>query len=265
MIKRLNIHKSLLAMLKSDARGNVLHASLGFLKNLAIAGDNRQQLGDAGVIPVVTHLWTFDSVPQVQFAAVSLIRLVITSSFENISRLLDPLSPDPDSPAHLRTYLSLLLSLFGKTDAAAIKTEIGRLIASICRTVMSRAREGSRDAEFLLERLFRLHGGIARPIGTMITQTEWPVVRSEGWFTLALMASNSQGAVAVVDCLQNIDVYQVLEDSLTAEIATSAAESERLQRSKDRGNVTILIKELLNNNVRLFPKGYMLHVKLTSS
>ncbi|KAL1963275.1 hypothetical protein VTN77DRAFT_8498 [Rasamsonia byssochlamydoides] len=248
MVERLEIHKPLIAMLKTDARGSVFHAALGFLKNLAIAGENRQHLGDAGIIPAVSHLWTFDIVPQVQFSAVSLTRQVITSSFQNVSRLLDSLSSDPDSPAHERSYLSLLLSLFGKTDAPPIKTEIGRSIASICRTVTSRAREGQDDAKALLERLFSLHEGIARPLGAMITQTEWPVVRSEGWFALALMASSPAGSLAVVDCLQNMDVYQLLEDSLTAEIPASASEAEKLQKSKDRDNVVILVKELLSND-----------------
>ncbi|KAL1988523.1 hypothetical protein VTN96DRAFT_8918 [Rasamsonia emersonii] len=248
MVERLEIHKQLIALLKTDARGSVLHSALGFLKNLAIAGENRQHLGDAGIIPAVSRLWTFDTVPQVQFAAASLTRQVITSSFENISRLLISLSSDPDSPANARTYLSLLLSLFSKTDAAPIKTEIGRTIASICRTVTSRAREGDDEAQALLERLFSLHEGIARPLGAMITQTEWPVVRSEGWFALALMASSPKGSLAVVDCLQNMEVYQLLEDSLTVEIPASAPEAEKLQKSKDRDNVIVLVKELLSND-----------------
>jgi hypothetical protein len=263
MIERLNIHKSLIAMLKRDVRGSILHASLGFLKNLAIAGGNRTNLGDAGIIPIVSHIWTLDSMPQVQLAAVSLIRLVIAASFENISRLLDPLSPDPDSPAHLRTYLSLLLSLFGKTDAVPIKTEIGRLIASICRTLIPRAREEDHDAESLLEHLFSLHEDVYRPVEAMVIQTEWPVVRSEGWFALALMASDARGSSAVTDCIHSIDVYRLLEDSLSGEASSPASEGESLQRSKDKDNMIILIKEVLAHDVRLIRLGYALETELT--
>jgi hypothetical protein len=264
MVECLEIHRPLIAILKTDARGSVLHAALGFLKNLAIAANNRQQLGDAGIIPAVSNLWKFDIVPQVQFSSVSLTRQVITSSFNNVSRLLSPLSSDPDSPAHERTYLSLMLLLFGKTDAAPIKTEIGRSIVSICRTLTSCAREGQVEAKALLERLFTLHEGIALPIGAMITQTEWSVVRSEGWFALALMASHPLGSLAVDDCIQNIDVYQLLEDTLTAEITASVSDAEKLQRSKDRDNMVILIKELLSNDVRL-SIIYFLVMKLTSN
>lgn len=251
MISELGIHKSLIAMLKNNARGSVLHAALGFLKNLAILEENRGKLGDAEIIPTVSHLWTSDTIPQVQLAAVSLVRLVINSSVENIGRLLGSLSSDPDSPAHLRTYLSLLLSLLSRTDSTPIKTEIGRTVASICRTLGSRSREeGNSEAAGLFDRLFDLHEDIARPIDAMITQTEWPVVRSEGWFALALMASHAKGSLAVADRLYNTDVYQLVEETLEGDISETT-DNASIQKAKDRENLVVMIKELLDNDVSL--------------
>lgn len=251
MISELDIHRSLIAILKksNNARGSVMHAALGFLKNLAILEENRGKLGEADIIPTVSHLWTSDTIPQVQLAAVSLIRLVINSSVENIDRLLAPLSADPDSPAHLRTYLSLLLSLLGRTDSTPIKTEIGRTVASICRTLGSRSREeeGNKEAKDLFDRLFDLHEDVARPIDAMVTQKEWPVVRSEGWFALALMASHAKGSLAVADRLYNTDVYQLVEETLEADI--SGTDNASIQKTKDRENLVVMIKELLDNDV----------------
>jgi hypothetical protein len=250
MISELDIHRSLIAMLKqnNNARGSVMHAALGFLKNLAILEENRGKLGEADIIPTVSHLWTSDTIPQVQLAAVSLIRLVINSSVENIGRLLAPLSPDPDSPAHLRTYLSLLLSLLGRTDSTPIKTEIGRIVASICRTLGSQSREGNNEeATALFDRLFDLHEDVARPVDTMVTQTEWPVVRSEGWFALALMASHTKGSLAVADRLYNTDVYQLVEETLEGDV--SGTDNASIQMTKDRENLVVMIKELLDNDV----------------
>lgn len=250
MISELDIHRSLIAILKksNNARGSVMHAALGFLKNLAILEENRGKLGEADIIPTVSHLWTSDTIPQVQLAAVSLIRLVINSSVENIGRLLAPLSADPDSPTHLRTYLSLLLSLLGRTDSTPIKTEIGRTVASICRTLGSRSREeDSKEATDLFDRLFDLHEDVARPIDAMVTQKEWPVVRSEGWFALALMASHAKGSLAVADRLYNTDVYQLVEETLEADV--SGTDNASVQKSKDRENLVVMIKELLDNDV----------------
>ncbi|KAJ5935649.1 hypothetical protein N7466_005196 [Penicillium verhagenii] len=257
MVQDLKIHEELIAVLNSDARGSVLHSALGFLKNLAIAGDNRSSLAEAGIIPAVSHLWAFDSVPQVQFSAATIARQVIISSMENIARLLFPLSEDPDSPANRRTYLSLLLTLFEKSDSAPIKTEIGRSIASICRTLTPKAREGDEQARGLLSTLYELHAGVAHPIGAMITQTQWPVVRSEGWFALALMANNQAGCVAVADCLQNEEVLELLKKTVSGEsTGEDTEEKDQSQVTKDRDNVFVLVQELLKNESGALPAGY---------
>ncbi|BDD54973.1 hypothetical protein MAP00_000536 [Monascus purpureus] len=261
MVRDLNIHIDLISILKSDSKGAVLHAALGFLKNLAIAPDNKVDLGDAGIIPAVSHLWGFETVPQVQFSAASIVRQVISSSIENVARLLSPLSTESGLPAHTQTYLSQLLLLFEKTDSTPIKIDIGRTVASICRTLSPRARDENSEANALSERLFRLHDGVARPVGAMVTQTQWPVVRSEGWFSLALMASSRPGSLAVVDCLQITDVYQSLKESLGAEIPEETTEADKSRLTKDGSNIIILVKELLGNASDVLPSDLkaMLH------
>lgn len=249
MIRELNIHTQLVSILKTDAKAAVLHSVLGFLKNLAIARGNSLQLGDADIIPAISRLWGYEAVPQVQLAAVSVARQVIISSVENISRLLEPASSDSGE----QTYLSLLLSLFEKTDSTPIKTEIGRIVASICRTVSPKAREQDTKANALLGRLFGLHKGIAYPVGAMITQTQWPVVQSEGWFALALMASNTLGCHAVVNCLQDSAVFRILEETLSTEAVDETDKVEQLRRAKDHDNMIVFVQELMKNEVRPLP------------
>ncbi|PYI31412.1 ubiquinone biosynthesis protein [Aspergillus indologenus CBS 114.80] len=205
MVEKLNIHKALISLLKSEARGAVLHSVLGFLKNLAIAGNNKARLGEAGLIPAVSGLWQYETVPQVQFVATSITRQVIISS----------------AP----TYLSLLLALFEKTDSAPIKTEIGRIVASICRTLVPRVREKDSGAEALLRKTFELHDDISLPV----------VVRSEGWFTLALMASTQGGLIVA--------------SKLLAADSTDSTEADNLQLNKDRGNIIVLMQELLKSDL----------------
>ncbi|KKZ63048.1 hypothetical protein EMCG_02549 [[Emmonsia] crescens] len=256
MVKDFQVHVPLISILNGDAKGAVLHAVLGFLKNLAIATDNKEHLGSAGIIKAVSRLWAFDTVPQVQFSAASLTRQVIVSSFNNISRLLEPLSSDPDSPANSRTHLSLLLSLFEKSDSTPIKIEIGRTICAICRSINQRQQDGTEaaiESSDLSERLYKLHEDVAWPIGTMITQTEWPVVQSEGWFALALMASTPAGSLAVVDSLQNMSVFQLINDTVKMVISEASGgesaqeKTERLKKAKDRDNAIILVNGLLKN------------------
>lgn len=245
MVHKQGIHKELISILNSDARGSVLHSALSFLKNLAIAGNNRQSLGEAGLVPAISRLWEYDTVPQVQFAATSIARQLIRSSLDNVSKLLDILPADGES-----TYLSLLLALFNKTDSAPIQTEIGRIVASICRTLSPMTREQTDNtdtATVLLDRLFTLHSDLPRPIAAMITQTQWPVVRSEGWFSLTLMATNEKGGAAAVGCLRETDVFPLLEKTFTDD-----TEADEVKQSKDRDNLIILVQEMLHKHASLY-------------
>jgi adenosyl cobinamide kinase/adenosyl cobinamide phosphate guanylyltransferase len=86
----------------------------------------------------------------------------------------------------------------------------------------------------------------------MITQTQWPVVRSEGWFALALVATHKLGSDAVVDCLHKTEVTELLKTTLGAEASTqeeAKEENDKSQENKDRDNAFILVKELLKNDV----------------
>jgi len=249
MVNNEEIHKPLINSLKVATGGNVLHSVLGFLKNLAIASRNRSKLGEAGIVPAASHLLSYDAIPQVQFLAVSLMRQVIASSVDNISRLLACSPDEPGSDAARPTYLSVLLSLYEKTDTTPIRTETGRIVAAICRTLLPLSKKGDVIAQEISDTLFRLHSKIYMPIVSMITQTEWPVVRSEGWFALALMASTSQGSEAVVHCLREETLFQILEETLTKDVSGGeATENERIQWAKDRDNARIALKELLGHS-----------------
>ncbi|KAL4877271.1 armadillo-type protein [Aspergillus karnatakaensis] len=257
MVRELKIHEELIAVLKTDARGAVLHSALGFLKNLAIASDNRLRLGEAGITPAIARLWAYETVPQVQLAATSIARQLVISSVENISRLMEPATSEEEKEGEEeaesdseKTYLSLLLALFKKTDSTPIKTEIGRIVASLCRTLVPMSKSSEQEhpsAHSLLISLLTHHDGIALPVGTMVTQTQWPVVRSEGWFALALMASNKDGAKAVIHGLQEIDGFSLIDRTLSAEEPVSDNETEMVQFRKDRDNIIVLVQELSKN------------------
>lgn len=246
MVKEQKIHEELIAVLNSNARGAALHSALGFLKNLAIASDNRIIIGKAGIVPAIARLWAYETIPQVQLSATSITRQLVHSSVENISRLLEPADGE-----EAQSYLSLLLALFKKTDSIPIKTEIGRITAAICRTLIPRYNAAG---DCVLESLFT-HKDVALPLGAMVTQTQWPVVRSEGWFALALMASTKAGSDAVVSCLQNIDGFSLIEQTLGA-AEPSETEADKVQWGKDRDNIIILVQELLKDGVSLLTANF---------
>lgn len=274
MVHDLRVHEILAATLRESSDLQVLHATIGFLRNLALPLGNKFLIGEAQVIEAVSRFWSMDYNPQLQHGTVSLVRQLLNGSLTNVQRLLEPLSSDPESPAHEKTYLSILLSLFDKTDQAPTKLEVGRIMAAIWRCLnVSDSSQEPNLLKDLLHRLYSMHANIARPLAMMVTQARWPVIRSEGWFALALMARSHEGSVAVNSILQQVEVFGALVETVTGQsIATVTEESipaiesepdaplpeagetrseqETEIRTRNRENAMVLITELQRNSVR---------------
>lgn len=226
MVHDLRIHEILASIVQDSSDIEVLHAALGFLRNLALPLQNKALLGEAQIIETISRFWSMDFNPQLQYSAVSLIRQLLNTSVVNVQRLLVSLSADPDSPAHDKTYLSILLSLFEKTDQVPTRVEIARTIAAIWRCLnLSNSSIDPILLEGLVHRLYSKHANIAGPLAMMVTQSQWPIIRSEGWFALALMARSQQGSAAVNVILQQVEVFGALVETVTGHSIYSAPTS----------------------------------------
>ena len=261
IVQERDIHTPLIAKLRQSTDTQVLHSTMGFLRNLALPLENKDELGEAEIIPAVSRFWD-GTVPQLRFGAVSLTRQVINYSLTNIERLLAPLSPDPESPAHERTYLSLLLLLFEKSDDVPTNVEIARIVAAICRGLNSPGAASDPESQVeILHRFYSFHPNVARPLSMMVSQSRWPVIRSEGWFALALMARSREGSAAVSDALQQVEVFGPLVETVMGRVTPEderegaerdpESEQQKLMKAKDRDNARVLVGELLKNRVRL--------------
>lgn len=217
LVHRDGIHRPLILIIKSSSDSSLLHAALGFLKNLALPIRNKETLGDSGLFDLLPRLWALDTLQQIQFTSISLTRQLTIGTFENVRKVCSRLSTDPDSPAASRTKLSLLIALFERTDVEPIKMEIARLITSVCRVFNSLGAGDRTPAEQEVDRVkfFSRHPDVGRPLGFMVSQTKWPVVRSEGWFVFALMARYPEGAKCIGDMLYDVKVFRPLVQLLT--------------------------------------------------
>jgi hypothetical protein len=121
----------------------------------------------------------------------------------------------------------------------------------------------------LQSRFYELHPDVAWPLMAMTCQNKWPVVRSEGWFTFALMARSKEGSGPVSEVMTNVEMLKPLIQLVTgkdivgtpladepitqdplggvvsAEEQTKAGEMKR----RDRENVLIMISKLLEHRV----------------
>ncbi|KAL8673731.1 MAG: hypothetical protein Q9168_001838 [Polycauliona sp. 1 TL-2023] len=266
MVSRLGLHDRLFEILEDERHPQVSHAVLGFLRNLALPAENKTIIGTQRAVEIIARFWSQDVNSQIQHASVALLRQLLNSCIANIRWLLESLSPDPDSPAYEKTYLSLLLLLFGRTDDAATKFETGRTVATICRC-LSTSSQGlpPQSTNAVRHRLYGLHPNIATPLAMMISQSRFPVLRSEGWFALALMARSGEGSAAVSEVFQQLETFGVLVSTITGQSPTSerpatgnttssdsngsdkGPEQVQNMKDKDRENALVLVNELLKH------------------
>ncbi|KAF8250964.1 ARM repeat-containing protein [Wilcoxina mikolae CBS 423.85] len=201
----------------------IIHAAVGVLKNLAIPPENKKLLVDASAFKAIRRMLEMEGVGvgQVWYSAVSLGRLLIVNSAEN-SRLLI------SAPSPAETLLNLFLKRYTEVEELPVKTEISRTIAGILRVIYS----DEQPNQPLLDALLSHDENVEKTLWDMVKQEKYPVVSSEGWFALAMLAREPKGAGRVVEKLEEELVRKTLEEG----------------QGKDRDNVGVLVVELRKNS-----------------
>ncbi|OBT59982.1 hypothetical protein VE03_10574 [Pseudogymnoascus sp. 23342-1-I1] len=134
---RSGIHKPLMNILATATNSRVLYYALGCLTNLAIPPRNKTELGKAGLLGQLPHLWSVHTLPHIQSSAISLTRQLLIGNSPNVLRISAPLSNDPDSPATEKSGLSALISIFMRSNTDLARMEIARALATVCQVLAS--------------------------------------------------------------------------------------------------------------------------------
>ncbi|KAI1104991.1 ARM repeat-containing protein [Jackrogersella minutella] len=250
LVRGLSVHESLVRIVcagSQAADAQLLHAVLSFLKNLSIPAGNKAAVGDAGALDAAAlpRVWGMDAQPQIQFDGVSLARLLLVGCAPNVRRVCIP------QGAGDRTALHQLMDLHRKADQDPIKMETARAAANVCRVLYSAKPVGSpllpppsssppssSESLSLLQAFHAAHPALADTLLYLGQQTKFPVLRSELWFVLALMARSDAGASAVAGFLahhqqQHPGVVPVLFETITGEEMALGPEAQNTSVGHD--------------------------------
>ncbi|CCU74436.1 GTP binding protein [Blumeria hordei DH14] len=269
-VQAIQIHKPLIDIVFHANSTQLLHAALGFLKNLAIPIQNKNTLGEAGLLEALSRIWSMDTIPQVQFVSTSLGRLLTVGSLENVRRITQDCSNTESG-----ILVSPLVKLFENTEDEPIKMEIARLSTSICRVLYFNSTQSRGQIEPIRIKFLQKNPNIGLQLGFVVSQTKWPAVRSEGWFVFALMARSPEGAEIVSQVVSDPSVFQPLVELLTGDPSSGivpASPTAKILNSElidcqelvpkpvrpqdqvdelsraDRENALVLIGEMLKNH-----------------
>ncbi|KAL2065963.1 hypothetical protein VTL71DRAFT_3633 [Oculimacula yallundae] len=214
LVHTYQIHKLLISILKTTQDAKLLFAALALLNNLALVPKNKVELGNIGLLEFLPTLWVCTEKIAVQHASIRLTRSLLIGNWDNVRRFYRRLSRDKDSPSHTRSNMSLLLGIFNRTENEATKIEISRLITTFCRVGSQRLPNDALKLEQNKKKFFSMHQELGKPLIFMIAQQVSGIVRSEGWFTLALLAGTPEGASCILGVLSEDGGMQALTETL---------------------------------------------------
>ncbi|KAK1782401.1 armadillo-type protein [Copromyces sp. CBS 386.78] len=233
------------------ATPQLLHALLSFAKNLAIPQANKSQLGQVFLPDLLAGAWIKTSVqPQVQFAAVSLARLLLVNSAGNVARLCKPLAVEfkHTEKEEVKSYFHLLMTLGGRSDLEPTKIETARGVMSVVRALQAVPQEGGDKVEVLDEKdwtreaFYEVHGPlIAKHLTHLLAQGKYPALRSEVLFVLALLARSTDGGASVVlrvlnegtEAVKKLAVAVTGSEEVAAGLEGESGDSGRIEEVQD--------------------------------
>lgn len=261
LVHKYRLHLSLVNVLKEQTQIGVLHAAGGALKNLVIGSPAiREPVVQGGILQYCHKFYLASVMIEVQHMGLSLVRILVAKSRENVECLLLPFEGDSGSSA-----IEQILELYAQNTETPIRMEIGRIVVSILREA---AKPQSADSTkvSLQQKIFDMSPRILEPVIDMVIQDKWPVIASEGWFALALCVQTTSGADAVADLTFSEVFFQVLRRAIArtddtsstleltpleeSHLGPSALDSKaNTQFQKDKENVYMFLSGFLNHNI----------------
>ncbi|KAF4122784.1 GTP binding protein [Geosmithia morbida] len=243
-------HVPLIGLLSDPATADAqsLHAAMSFLKNLGIPPANKPVLGPILDSQRMPRVFTLDTMPQVQYTAASLTRLLLVDCPDNVRRVCQRQRQRRTDDDHDEgTVVASLCSLLSRTDAEPTKMEAARAVATLCRVLHSNPvrailpdwddpdgdDEGDDDSK-RRARFYSAHD-LATPLSFLITQPKWPSLRSEAWFVLALMCRSRDGSHVVSKITADDEVANMLVKAITgrpaSEVTPAIGDEEREKKA----------------------------------
>lgn len=250
LVRKYQAHRPLVKTLSDPfiTDSQQLHSALSFLKNLAIPSQNKALLGELLEAARLPRILTMDTLPQVQFAAVSLTRLLLVNCPPNAHKICAPRTAGSAE----YTGVHDILTLFARSDTEPTKLEAARSILALCRVLhmtpvfpvlpewdalqdtyvsaneplQPSSEVPGEEKESRLRGLFYKKHDLAKPLSLLVTQQKWPIVRSEAWFVLALMSRSRDGTAVIASVLAVPDVVNALSRAVTGNAVVPDSEEQ---------------------------------------
>ena len=207
------MHPVIIDIIRESDDASAVHAALGAMRNLAIPKVNKPTLVKDHAFGALSRVWSSTNFPpDMHRLAATVARQLVNLQIDNIRDFLTVHDADGREWIGLNAPFSIMLSAFDKSKDAAACIGIGRVVAALLRTIYAQGRFDS-DKNDLMQRLWTQHG-VANTLEFLVTQPHSPVIRSEGWFALALAARSTSGCREIMPTLLKSEVRSKITETL---------------------------------------------------
>ena len=248
LVREQSIHTLLIGCLKTHDDRRVLHAVGGCLRNIAVPAKNKEIIAQAGAFEALMYLLRIQLVQELPYLGACIIRQLVNGSFSNVQLLVSKAYTHGEVGSGQMTYLEILLECSYHSDDFAVKAETARTLAAIFRT-LSTAKEPQDKVESVLRKTLS-HANLLSLIEAVLRQDQHSPLRSEGWFTLALIAQSNEGARTVAKLLEDDQMLRLLHERINIVQTDNGSGESSVQSDADkqRQNGILLITSLMQKN-----------------
>jgi hypothetical protein len=258
MVKERRLHLAVLETLMSSKEPAILFAAAGFMRHLAFPENNRQVLGEAGLIEACCSLLINED-PSVRGEAAAILGKLVTRNLPNIRKIITEPVPDgvtvanltgnqlSTQPTILHHIVNQALAPSAPVPSTSMKNasiELGRTIVTILRHLGQLSADD--DIRSLVQKVAETPL-VARPVARLVRQRFFADARSDGLLGLGLLAQSPKGAACVAEEMKSDPgLLGAVKEFVTEK---QDAEQGRTGLGRDHQNALVLLHGLANNGV----------------
>ena len=223
LVHNKGIHLPLTMLLLEQADQSIIFPAMALLCRLAITPANKPALFATGIIQSMARFFNhFDLHPAVQREALSALQSIVEGSLDRMFAIgarpvQEDLGGDQGTSFPFSENSSSMLAalrLFQRTSDLEVKTQVGRLVVEICRTLFQSRNDHPTKVDNACGKLFDEKPFLVECLVFLVCEAPTKGSQMQGWFALAVLSTWNWGQSVVLQSLENDAMRNRIESAL---------------------------------------------------
>jgi len=246
LVQQHHLEVPLLKLLQKTEDLRVQHAVVSILKNLSLPKQNKQSVGAAGTIQIVSEYLdsSKDMLKPVQFAVIGILKLLSIGDVFNATQIVIPERHIEGGSSGI-SPLTRVVEFIERVDDVAARSEATRVLVNLIKTVWSQEHASS---SLLKERLCSLKTVTA--LTALVRSSKFSILQNEGIISLTLLFTYAGNADNNEHIKTALDAFVAPEEPLS-HVTEESSESQSQEPEKAIPNLLqVLLRIIVENEAK---------------